>query len=62
MRLERRVPLDVVKALEAKGHKVELVGESSVGNVQGILVNLETGTMTAGADLRRTRTRSAGDD
>ncbi len=33
---------------------LSLAGEWSQGSMQGILMNLETGTMTAGADPRRT--------
>ncbi len=54
LRLENRVSPDIVKALEAKGHKVQLVNPWSVGSMQAIVVNAETGTMTAGADPRRT--------
>jgi gamma-glutamyltranspeptidase/glutathione hydrolase len=53
--IERRVPAATVKALEAMGHAVELLPEytAGVGGMQGILVNLQTRTMTAGADPRR---------
>lgn len=53
--LERRVPAATIKVLEAMGHKVRLLPEYTpgVGGMQGILVNLETKTMTAGADPRR---------
>ena len=53
--IERRVPPATIKALEAMGHKVELLPEytAGVGGMQGILVNLQTRTMTAGADPRR---------
>jgi len=53
--IERRVPAATVKALEAMGHKVELLAEytAGVGGMQGILVNQQTRTMTAGADPRR---------
>ena len=51
---ERRLAPQVVADLETMGHQVELSDEYSAGNMQGILVNPETGTMAAGADLRRT--------
>jgi gamma-glutamyltranspeptidase / glutathione hydrolase len=53
--IERRVPAATITALEAMGHKVELLTEytAGVGGMQGILVNLQTRTMTAGADPRR---------
>ena len=54
IRAERRLATQVVADLEAMGHTVELSREYSAGNMQGILVNSETGTMAAGADLRRT--------
>ena len=53
VRVEGRVSEDVIRELQAMGHKAELVNPYSAGNMQGILVNPETGTMTAGADLRR---------
>jgi gamma-glutamyltranspeptidase / glutathione hydrolase len=44
-----------VKALEAMGHKVRVTdGFGSIGNIQGIKVDLVTGTMMAGSDPRRT--------
>ncbi|MEO8681358.1 MAG: gamma-glutamyltransferase [Vicinamibacterales bacterium] len=53
--IERRVPAATIKALEAMGHRVELLTEytAGVGGMQGILVNQQTRTMTAGADPRR---------
>jgi gamma-glutamyltranspeptidase / glutathione hydrolase len=44
-----------VKALEAMGHKVRVTGGfGSIGNIQGIRVDLANGTMMAGSDPRRT--------
>jgi gamma-glutamyltranspeptidase/glutathione hydrolase len=44
-----------VKALESMGHKVRVSnGFGSIGNMQGIKVDLATGTMMAGGDPRRT--------
>ncbi len=53
VRVEGRVSEDVIRELQAMGHNAELANPYSAGNMQGILVNPETGTMTAGADLRR---------
>ena len=39
--------------LETLGHRVEPAREYSMGNMQGILFNPDTQTMTAGADPRR---------
>ena len=53
--IERRVPAATLKALEAMGHKLELLPDytAGVGGMQGILINQQTRTMTAGADPRR---------
>ncbi len=53
--VERRVRAAARQALEALGHRVQLLPEftAGVGGMQGILMNLGTGTMTAGADPRR---------
>jgi len=48
----RTAPL-VTSRLREMGHDMQVVPEYSIGNMQGILKNLETGTMTAGADPRR---------
>ncbi len=54
VRLENRIDPEVVLTLQEMGHAVELTpGFTPSQNMQGILVNLETGTMTAGADPRR---------
>ena len=53
VRLEGRIPPHVVAELTAMGHDVEVVREYTLGNMQGILVNPETGMMVAGADPRR---------
>jgi len=51
--VESRVPEEVVKELEAKGHNVSVVSELGGGNmVQGILIHPEYGTWTGGADPR----------
>ena len=53
VRIEARMAPQVVADLEAMGHIVETVGEYAFGNMQGVLVNSEVGTMMAGADARR---------
>ncbi len=52
---EQRWPASVVSALEDKGHALRALPEftAGVGGMQGILLDLETGTMTGGADPRR---------
>ncbi len=54
IRVEGRVSPGATRALEEKGHHVEITSEFAIGNMQGILRNPKTGTMTAGADPRRT--------
>jgi len=53
MRVEGRVPGPVLTRLQEMGHRLQVTAEFAIGNMQGILMNLETGTMTAGADPRR---------
>ena len=53
VRLESRISSDVVARLGAMGHTVVTVPEYSIGNMQGILANTMTQTLTAGADPRR---------
>jgi len=53
VQLESRIAPDVVTRLEAMGHAVVTVPEYSIGNMQGILANVTTQTLTAGADPRR---------
>ena len=52
---EQRWPASVVSALEAKGHALRPLPDftAGVGGMQGILLDLEHGTMTGGADPRR---------
>jgi gamma-glutamyltranspeptidase / glutathione hydrolase len=53
---ESRLPEAVRKALEAKGNKIRVEDSPFAqvfGGMQGILVNLATGTLTGGADPRR---------
>ena len=53
--VERRVSAAAIKALEAMGHKIELLPEftAGVGGMQGIVIDQKTRAMTAGADPRR---------
>ena len=53
--MERRVHADTRAALERMGHTLRVLPDFSaaVGGMQGILVDLEKGTMAAGADPRR---------
>ena len=53
--MEARLPKSVLDALKGMGHSVELLPPftAGVGGVQGVLFNLEAGTMSAGADPRR---------
>jgi gamma-glutamyltranspeptidase/glutathione hydrolase len=53
---ESRLPEAARKALEAKGNKIRVEEQPFAqvfGGMQGILVNLATGTLTGGADPRR---------
>jgi gamma-glutamyltranspeptidase/glutathione hydrolase len=55
VQVESRVPTETIAALKAMGHEVVVVpGWGSIGNLQAIRVDLNTGAMTAGADPRRT--------
>ncbi len=55
VRIENRVPAQTIEALKAMGHNVlVLPGWGSLGHMQAIRVDLENGTMMAGADPRRT--------
>jgi gamma-glutamyltranspeptidase / glutathione hydrolase len=53
--MESRVSRAALEGLRALGHTVELLPAftGGVGGAQGILFNLDAGTMTAGADPRR---------
>ena len=51
--VEGRISSEVVAELAARGHDVEVVSAYTLGNMQGIVVSPETGTMAAGADPRR---------
>lgn len=51
--VENRLPAEVIRGLELRGHRIRLAPGYSYGSIQAILVDLETGTMYAGADPRR---------
>ena len=55
VQMEERFPLHVRRALEAKGHEVDVAEawSMSVGGAQGIVVDAEQGVFQGGADLRR---------
>lgn len=52
MTVESRVPESVRQALIAKGHKLKVTGDWSMGNNGAIVVDLKTGLLSAGADPR----------
>ena len=53
--IESRVSREVLDQLETMGHNINVLPEwtSGVGGMQGILIDIEHGTMTGGADPRR---------
>jgi gamma-glutamyltranspeptidase/glutathione hydrolase len=55
VQVEGRVPAETIAALRAMGHTVQVLpGWGSLGHMQVIRVDQNTGAMTAGADPRRT--------
>src|SRR5262245_37876316 len=54
--IERRVPAAALKTLTEMGHKMQPSGDftAGVGGMQAIVIDLNKGTMMAGADPRRT--------
>lgn len=54
--IENRVPAASLKALQAMGHKLAITSDftAAVGGMQAIIIDPVSGTMTAGADPRRT--------
>jgi gamma-glutamyltranspeptidase/glutathione hydrolase len=50
--VESRIPVDVQKALTAKGHKLTVSGPWSLGANAAIVVDVAKGIVTAGADAR----------
>jgi gamma-glutamyltranspeptidase/glutathione hydrolase len=55
LKMESRIPLDVRKALEQKGHKLVIKKEFDLyfGGAQGIVIDPDSGEMHGGADPRR---------
>ena len=53
LQAEGRISQDITRKLEAMGHTVERVDGYAFGSMQGILADLEKGTLAAGADPRR---------
>lgn len=54
MRIESRVPADVINTLLGAGHRIDLLGEfAGDGSMQGILRDPLARTLNAGADPRR---------
>ncbi len=53
MKAESRLSHQVLARLKELGHHPLVTPAYSLGNMQGILMNRQTGTMAAGADLRR---------
>ena len=55
VQIESRVSSATIAALTAMGHRVTVLpGWGSLGHMQAIRIDLETGTMMAGGDPRRT--------
>ena len=50
--VEARVPEDVRKQLQARGHKLRVTGAWSDGSLAAIVVDLKTGVINAGTDPR----------
>lgn len=56
LEVEQRVSPEVIKALEARGHKVRALGPYAMSTgVVAVGVNPKTGTLRGGADVRRER-------
>ena len=53
LQVEKRVADSEIEKLAQLGHHMERVSGYALGSMQGILVDLEKGTMAAGADPRR---------
>lgn len=52
--VEGRIATETLRRLEEMGHIIEVADEWALGSMQGIVMDPETETMTAGADPRRT--------
>jgi gamma-glutamyltranspeptidase len=57
LRVEGRFPEEVRQELAARGHKVEVKEDWSEGDVLGICVDVEKGTLRGGADPRGEQSR-----
>jgi len=55
LRMEDRIPAEVQKALEKKGHKVKFIGNwtMAVGGMNGIMIDPASNAFMGGADPRR---------
>ena len=53
IQVEERIAKSEIDKLLQLGHQIEPVSGYELGSMQGILVDLEKGTMAAGADPRR---------
>jgi gamma-glutamyltranspeptidase/glutathione hydrolase len=53
VQVEQRIAPAVLRQLQELGHTVEAVGEYTIGSMQGIFRDPDTGTIVAGADPRR---------
>ncbi|HYM11588.1 MAG TPA: hypothetical protein VEU62_12700 [Bryobacterales bacterium] len=47
-----RIPEDVARKLERRGHKVNLRGPWTMGATSAIVIDPQTGVLSAGADPR----------
>jgi len=56
---ENRIPADVKAELEKRGHKVEVKSPWSMNSSAGIMVDVQRGTVSAGADPRTSATALA---
>jgi len=52
LRIEERIPYEIRRELEARGHKLDVKEDWSEGDVLGICVDLERGVLHGGADPR----------
>ena len=55
IRMENRIPTEVQKALEEKGHKIKLIEDWTmvVGGMNGIMIHPTSNAFMGGADPRR---------
>jgi gamma-glutamyltranspeptidase/glutathione hydrolase len=56
---ESRIPATVKGELEKRGHKVEIKAPWSMNSSAGIMVDIQRGTVSAGADPRTSATALA---